>query len=771
MVDVARRVLLQGSVQGCGLRPTLARLAIKHSWDGSIRNTPNGVEFILRGNLPADDVLQDLIATNIPPSAVIAEYACTSIDEVHSHGFQIIDSVTMGPLSTPLPRDRAICSECLGDMRDPDNRRFRYPFTTCARCGPRYSLLTAMPFDRQRTSMQAFDMCADCSREYHDPLDRRFHAQTISCPQCGPQIWSSGRRFTNQAALDAAADVLCRGQIVAMRAVGGYQLLVDATSSDSIGRLRQRKRRPVKPLAVVMPTLAAIRQVAELSPIEEMEVCSAANPIVLLRQLETSALAREINPGLSEVGILLPTTAMHALLLELTGRPLVCTSGNRDGEPLAYRIDEAEQRLQNVADLFLHHDREIQRPIDDSVVRVIANRPVTIRAARGIAPLPLRLLDPLTDTTSVSHILACGGHQKSAIAIAGGPQAVLGPHIGDLDTPSARERWEDHIRQTSELVFNRHITSLACDAHPGYHSTQWATDQKRLPRHVWHHHAHVVAGMLEHQWLDREVLGVAWDGTGLGPDGGIWGGEFLRATATKFQRVACLRPFVLPGGEAAITDLRRLGIALLSQLDELRPDDIARLLDMTERDIHCIQQAMKSSFSPTTTSCGRLFDVAALLILNMTHAAFEGYAAMCLESACDQAESEAYRIEIQLTDPIQLDWRPLIRQILLERRSGVSPGVMAMRFHRGLAQAIIDITGRFPELPVLLGGGAFQNRVLVELVAELWPFDPDRLGLPGVIPPNDGGLAAGQLAVCIASHQIKETRHVPGSSRPTRTLD
>lgn len=774
MPDTARRILLQGSVQGCGVRPELARLAADHQWSGSVRNAASGVELLLRGTLPADEQLRALISQCMPSSAIINSYSCSPMTDLVAEGFDIVDSELIGPPATSVPLDQAICDECLRETSDPANRRFRYPFTTCSQCGPRFSIVSAMPFDRRRTSMHAFEMCAACLREYLDPRDRRFHAQTNSCSNCGPQLWASEKRVWNQAALNTAAEKLVDGKIVALRGVGGYQLLADATSSAAVQRLRNRKRRLAKPFAVMVRTVADARNLARFDPESEKQLCSAANPIVLAPQSDRAKVAAAINPGLSDLGLLLPTTALHAMLLELVGRPLVCTSGNRDGEPLVYRVDDAEQQLRGIADTFLHHNREILRPIDDSVVRIIANRAVTIRAARGIAPLPLTIHHP---TLRAQVMIASGGHQKASCAFANGHQAALGPHVGDLDTLAVQGRWDESIRQACELFQmtsnpsdsqvgvealslsgdDPGVTQIARDSHPGYFSSQRASEQTRRPVLVWHHHAHIVAGMVEHDWLDREVLGVAWDGTGLGPDGSIWGGEFLRTTASHFRRIAHLRPFSLPGGDAATADPRRVGVAILSQLAELDSIDIAKLLLMNEMDVCRIRTMLATTFSPPTTSCGRLFDVASLLILDRANTEFEGYAAMCLEATCDMNESAAYLFDVHESDPLLLDWRPVIRQILIDLRAGVPRGAMATRFHRGLAQLIVDLARRFLELPVVLQGGVFQNRVLVEFVAGLWPADGQPLGLPGVIPPNDGGLAAGQLAVGLASRAAKES--------------
>ena len=747
MSNRAVRVLLSGAVQGCGVRPALARLAAQHSWSGSVRNTTVGVELILSGGLPGTELLAVMIRDALPHEAAMNELTFATLSNFEGTDFCIEDSDVTGSLATPVPRDVAICGKCLDEVRDPTNRRYAYPFTSCAGCGPRYSVLLSMPFDRERTTLRAFALCDKCRGEYEEPSDRRFHAQTICCPECGPQVWATDEQghlvASRDAAVRCAAEALRCGKLVAVRGVGGYQLFADATSSPAVTELRRRKQRPAKPLAVLCRTLDEARVLADLGEVEERQLLSPQNPIVLVRQRRGSQLAPEVNPGLSDIGLMLPTTALHDRLAEFSGRPLICTSGNNEGEPLASGVGEAQHRLRHVADLFLHHDREISRAIDDSVVRVIANRPVTIRCGRGLAPLPLSL-------RSESRCLALGGHQKSTVALSNGHQSWLGPHAGDLDAISVREHWCEHVLQMCELsgvAIDAGGLHVVHDPHPDYFPTQWSEAVEANRSAVWHHHAHVAAGLLEHQWLDRTVLGVAFDGTGLGHDGTIWGGEFLIATATRFQRVGHLRPFGLPGGDAAITDPRRLAVSMLSHLVELSPNEIAELSGLSRIEVHRIQQAIRSSHSPRTTSCGRLFDAAACLILRQHRSEFEGQAAMCLEAACDLAETNGYSFALGSSQPLELDWRPVLRRIIADRRNGTTPDAMAMRFHRGLAAAIRAVCDRWPDLPVVLGGGVFQNRVLVELLVDSWRVDRAPLGLPGLIPPNDGGLAAGQLTV------------------------
>lgn len=767
MSNRAVRFSMSGFVQGCGVRPALAKLATRHGWSGSVRNTTDGVELILVGELPDFQLLADQLRAALPRQAVVTRFVSEPWEMLAEVGFSIEPSMSGGDLRrTYFPRDTAICHACLAETWDITNRRYRYPFTTCAECGPRFSILLGMPFDRERTTMNAFSMCDQCRGEYDDPSDRRFHAQTICCPECGPHVWSTDsdgmqRALRDEAIYDAVGALKSEG-IVCVRGVGGYQFLADATSEIAVCKLRDRKCRPAKPFAVLCRDLTAARALATFNDIEAEQLICPQNTIVLVRQRSESGLAASLNPGLSDIGLMLPTTSLHDRIARLAERPLVCTSANVEGEPLEYQVEDAECRLRNVADLFLHHNREIARPIDDSVIRVIAYRPVTIRCGRGLAPLPLPLT---TDSANV----AVGGHQKSAISLSRNGLSLLGPHVGDLDTVASCERWSEQLHGLLSIttsgqqgVGDRHEMSSAItlkhaqvdrvihDHHPEYFPTQ-VSQHAEIPKVVvWHHHAHIAAGLLEHQWLDRTVLGVAFDGTGLGPDGTVWGGEFLISSASRFSRVAHLRPFGLPGGEAAITDLRRTAVSLLSQLVELSHEGIADLTGVTLYEVAQNLKLLTSSRLIRTSSCGRLFDAVACLILQHHRAAFEGQGAMCLESRCDTSHLDAYSFEVGREAPFQVDWRPVLRQVVADRVAGVPSGAMAMRFHRGLAAAIIDVCRHWPDLPVVLGGGVFQNRILVELLVEAWPADRAPLAVPGVIPPNDGGLAAGQLVVANA---------------------
>jgi hydrogenase maturation protein HypF len=712
-----------------------------------VRNTPRGVEIELEGRPDDLDRFERLLPNKLPVGACLAGLSSESFAPNGRTRFTIVKESTDGPLAARVPEDRALCAKCMREIELPEDRRFRYPFTSCTQCGPRYTVIRAMPFEREDSVMAEFPLCPDCRHEYERPGDRRFHAQTTACPKCGPRVWSSAGDDTQpqfgERAHKAAVTHLLQGRIVALRGLGGYQLLVDATNQAAVERLRARKGRRARPLAVMVESIEAAERLACFDRDEREAFADPSAPIVLVRARDTSDLAPAIHPQLDTVGLMRPTTPLHATLARDFGRPLVCTSGNREGEPLEYQVKASEQRLADIADLWLHHDREITRPIDDSVVRIIAGRRVTMRLARGLAPLAL-------DLPAMPPTLAVGGFLKAAVAWSNGAQAVLGPHVGDQETLPARERFVDHL-QDWQALYRFQPAEIVHDMHPEYFSTQWAESQKLPTLAVQHHHAHVVAGMLEHGWLDRQVLGVAWDGTGYGPDGTIWGGEFLVCTAASFERVARLRPFRLPGGEAAIREPWRIAMEICHQLGESLTLQQWPAWNLGSGRVQSLQTILeRPQLSPLTTSAGRLFDAAAALILGLTHAEFDGQAAMRLEAAADRRAEGHYPLPLCDHDVAELDWRLLFVQLLADVRRGVDPGTLAMQFHRSLARGIVRVCRLRPELPVVLCGGVFQNRLLTELVAEMWGEMPQPLGLPGIIPPNDGGLAAGQLAIAAA---------------------
>ncbi len=746
---VALKLTLSGRVQGVGLRPAVARRALKLGLAGQVSNTIQGVELIVEGPVDVLQRFEEGLDAHLPAGAWIENRQREVIETNDLIGFEIIESEVEGPLATQIPPDVAVCQECLAEISEEDNRRLGYPLTNCTNCGPRYSILKTMPYERAQTGMSQFAMCVDCQTEYQSPGDRRFHAQTNACPECGPRIWCDDRNgrqnSTQQNAIKAAVAALQQGEIVALRGLGGYQLLVDATSEIAVEKLRKRKRRYGKPLAVMVSSLTEAEKLAHIDDSERHDLTSPVAPIVLLASRSNSGLAESINAGLNTLGVMLPTTPLHWLLLQNCTFPLVVTSANQEGEPLIYQRENIKTELRSVADLWLEHDRPIERPIDDSVVRWMAGRRVTIRLARGLAPLSLNLESGFPQ-------IALGGHQKAAFAFNNGRQSILGPHIGDLDSIASCTRFQEQLESLQKL-YGVSQNALICDAHPEYFTSLWAERQAVLMETVQHHHAHVVAGMLEQGWLDRQVLGVSFDGTGWGDDQTIWGGEFLLSTATGYKRVAHLRPFCLPGGDSAIREPWRVAVSLVTQA--AGREVAARLRLGTEQAGTLLKMIDSKRFSPQTTSAGRLFDGVAALVLGVNRCDFEGQAAMLLEAVCDLSEPGCYDIPLQANKPIQLNWRPLIVQILKDRETGVSPAVMAMRFHRGLARAVARLCERFAPMPVIPGGGVFQNRCLVGLLVQEMEQNGQPLGLPGMIPPNDGGLAAGQLAVAVSRRNQK----------------
>jgi hydrogenase maturation protein HypF len=737
--EIAWRVLVEGRVQGIGFRPAIVRRARELGLSGWVRNTSAGVEVHIEGASEALDQFVEQCHALCPPSGAVQKLSVTSAPLEACLDFDVHVASEPEGLATAVPQDLVVCRDCRAEVADSDNRRAGYLFTTCTQCGPRYSLIETMPFERGATTMQGFPLCAKCRAEFSDPHARRFHAQTIACAECGPQLARE---------IETVVAALRAGRIVALKGLGGYQLLCDASNPASVARLRERKCRPAKPLAVLVESLEQADQLAELSPQERKALASSAGPIVIVRQ-RPNRLVPAIAPGLSTVGLMLPTTPLHFALARAVG-PLVATSGNREGEPLAGDAQAAVWDLTDVADEFLHHNRPIRRPIDDSVIRVIAERAVTIRLARGLAPLTLNI-------PAEQAVLALGGQQKVALALSNGQQAILGPHVGDLDTLAARQRFANHVDDLLEL-FQAQPSTIVHDLHPDYYTTAWAESfaaERSLRRiAVQHHHAHVVAGMIEPGWLGQTVLGVAWDGTGYGTDGTIWGGEFLQATARGFRRVAHLRSFGLPGGAAAIREPWRVASTILRDVREW--DSSIKFQIPEERQLEKILHVR--GFAPLTTSAGRFFDAVAAMILPLEvlggrRAGYEGHFAVLLEEACDTQASGSYPFPLSSStsnEPRVLDWRPLVAGVLQDLIAGTRIEIIAMRFHRSLAHGIAAVCAEWNALPVVLCGGVFQNRVLVELLADEFRQRMAPVAFPGVIPANDGGLAAGQLAIGLA---------------------
>jgi hydrogenase maturation protein HypF len=658
--------------------------------------------------------------------------------------------------------DLATCDDCRAEIFDPSNRRYQYPFTNCTNCGPRFSIITALPYDRPNTSMAEFTMCPDCAREYADPADRRFHAQPNACPVCGPhvELWNDeGIRISREnRAVEDAVEAVRAGQIVAVKGLGGFHLMVDASDDAAVRNLRQRKRREEKPLALMFPDIEAIRSVCNVSPEEELELLSAVSPIVLLsRQLDADGgIADSIAPGNPYLGAMLPYTPLHLLLMKMLNRPVVATSGNLSDEPICIDEKEAIHRLGGIANLFLVHNRPIVRHVDDSVVRLIDGEPMVLRRARGLAPLPVR-----TDIAS-DGLLAVGAHLKNAVALNIGHDVFISQHVGDLETERAYGAFEEVIDHFSGLYGQEDIPT-ACDLHPGYLSTAYAQQRGGQIIPVQHHYAHVLSCMADNN-ITGDCLGVSWDGTGYGPDRTVWGGEFFVCADDSCHRCVRFRTFRLPGGEAAIKQPRRAALGLLYELFEgdlaradglpaivaIPADELPTLVSMLERDVNC----------PRTSSVGRLFDaVSSLAGIRHTNA-FEGQAAMELEfSLTGLVTDDFYPFALSvagLEDAAlrEIDWAPVLLSIVYDVRTNVPRGQIAAKFHNGLVEIICEAAREIGIRQVVLTGGCFQNRYLLERAIKRLReegFEPVR---HRQVPPNDGGIALGQIIA--AARQLQK---------------
>ena len=735
MDSPSRRLRLSvfGAVQGVGFRPFVFRLAGELGLKGWVLNGPYGV--VIEADGPQDllERFAARVAAEKPRAAVVAAMETVWLDAAGFQGFEIKKSEGAPAPSAWLLPDLATCPDCLAETADPAERRHGYPFTNCTLCGPRFTIQTGIPYDRPNTTMAGFILCPACRAEYEDPTDRRFHAQPIACPDCGPKLWlesAGGERSEGGAALRQAAGFIRQGRVVAMKGVGGFLLLCDARSPDAVGMLRERKRRNEKPFAVMFPDPASIRQACEVSDLEAGWLESAAAPIVLLRRLAGNPMVTdEAAPGNPWLGAMLPYAPLHHLLMKELGFPVVATSGNLSEEPIAKENEDAKSRLLGLADAFLMNDRPIARHADDSIVRLARGRQMVLRRARGFAPLPLR-----TDR-SLRPVLALGAHLKNTVALGWARQIVVSQHLGDLETAASLDAFRAAIKDLARLYgFKPELA--ACDLHPDYASTRHAESLDLPVVRVQHHHAHVAALMAE-QDIAPPVLGVAWDGLGLGPDGTVWGGEFLIVDEKGFRRFAHLRQFSLPGGEAAVREPRRCALGLLAELGL----DTERLAPLFPDGWEAARKLPASAaLSPRTSSAGRLFDGLASLLGLRQKSSFEGQAAMSLEHCLDASETGAY-------PAAGADWEPMLRAALDDIDAGVPAGKVSARFHNGLARIIVETAKAAGLERVALTGGVFQNAYLSEKTAVLLEAAGLRAYTHQRLPPNDGCISAGQAFI------------------------
>jgi len=739
----AFRFVLSGHVQGVGFRPFVYRLAREHGLTGRVQNKLGEVEVIAAGPVESLRKFEEDLINRAPPLARPSIDEVADVDAVVSNSFEISVSSTQANAHIFVPQDYFMCDDCRRELHDADDRRYRYPFINCTQCGPRYTLIEALPYDRPNTSMASFPLCTECNKEYLDPGDRRFHAEPVACPICGPELSFHDNRDTDtvfaNAALDAAISTLRWGEIIAVKGIGGYHLMCDARDSTVVDELRLRKHRPEKPLAVMFPLagedgLDAVREHVELTADEATLLASPARPIVLATKREGSNLAGNIASGLTEIGAFLPYSPLHQLLLEEFGGPLVATSANISGEPVLTENEQVEKRLANVFDACLHHDRPIVRPADDPVFRSIAGRMRPFRMGRGCAPVELEL-----PWRQQRPVLAVGGHMKGAVALSWDDRVVVSPHIGEMDSPRSLAVFEQVTKDLQEL-YGVEAEHIVCDAHTGYITHKWARDQGLPVDKIYHHAAHASALAAEHALSGRWLI-FTWDGVGLGEDGTLWGGEALLGEPGAWQRVCSLRPFRPPGGERAGREPWRSAAALhwtCGRTWASSPD--------TEG---LAQSAWRNSLnSPETSAAGRVFDAAAALITGKTHVSFEAEGPMLLEALC---QAPATPVELPLnkhTDDIwRGDWEPLLDVMADDSRS---QALRAEVFHSSMAQLVLRQAQKVRDESkvdqVGLCGGVFQNRVLTEQAVELLQQDGFRVSLATLLPCNDAALGFGQAA-------------------------
>jgi hydrogenase maturation protein HypF len=750
------RVQVRGAVQGVGFRPFIYRLASELHLHGWVSNTPQGVIIEAEAPLEALERFLARIEQEKPLHALIQDLQWEFLEPVHHRGFEIRQSEGSGDKTALVLPDFAICPDCLREIFDPNNRRYRYPFTNCTHCGPRFSIIEALPYDRPNTTMRGFPMCEECQAEYEDPLDRRFHAQPNACPRCGPhlELWDRTGSIlsTHDDALHQAAEVIRRGEIVAVKGLGGFQLMVDARDPEAVARLRQRKHREEKPLALMYPSLQQVLADCEASLMEQGLLGSSEAPIVLLQRKSSSpsAIAPNAAPGNPNLGIMLPYTPLHHLLMAEVGFPVVATSGNLSDEPICTDEYEAIERLGAIADVFLVHNRPIARHVDDSIVRVMANRRSIIRRARGFAPMPIELEQP------APPVIAVGAHLKNTIGVAVGKDVFLSQHIGDLESLQAYAAFTKVIRDFQTL-YDLRLEAIVCDAHPDYRSTQYA-EESRLPViRVQHHYAHVLACMAENR-LSAPVLGVSWDGTGYGTDNTIWGSEFLSVDERSFTRIAHLTPFRLPGGDSAVKAPGRVAISLLHEAfggDFTALTDLEPVQAYSPQELNILKAMLQQGINaPVTSSMGRLFDGVAAIIGLRQRASFEGQAAMELEFALhDLKTDECYPFTVtEITSEnalsrsmIMIIWKAMIRAIVDDVRERVPSGVIAAKFHNTLVEMIINVAERANLEQIVLTGGCFQNRYLLERAVHHLKAAGFRPYWHSVVPTNDGSIALGQI--------------------------
>jgi hydrogenase maturation protein HypF len=735
---------VEGTVQGVGFRPYVYRLAREEGLAGYVLNDERGVLLDVEGAAEAVERFEARLAAEAPPLAAIESVAWTVLPPTGAHEFRILESAAGGEPDAPVTADAATCEDCLAELFDPADRRFRYPFVNCTNCGPRFTIVRGVPYDRPLTTMAGFAMCPACRAEYEDPADRRFHAQPNACPDCGPTARLG--EAAGDHALRLAAAALHDGAIVAVKGLGGYHLACRADDEAAVARLRARKHREDRPFALMAPDTEAARALVELGETEAALLAAREHPIVLAPRRADAPVAAAVAPRSAELGVMLPYSPLHHVLAADTATTLVMTSGNVSDEPIAYRDEDARERLAGIADHVLFHNRPIQTRTDDSVVRAVHGRPLMLRRSRGHVPGALAL------PVATPDLLACGAELKSTFCVAKGTRAWVGHHIGDLRNEETLRSFAEGVAHFEEL-FAVAPALVAHDLHPDYLSTTYALAREGVEHvGVQHHHAHLAAVLAEHGERGP-ALGAIYDGTGYGTDGTVWGGELLAGGLEGFARTGALWPVRMPGGDRAVRQPWRMACAWLVAAQDTEP---APLPGIEPRTWHAVAELARTGLAaPVTTSMGRLFDAVAALCGVRTEVTYEGQAAEELEASADRSERGAYPLDVAAG---VLDARPTVLAVTGDVAAGVAPAVVAARFHRAVARATAQACAGAAAThgldTVVLSGGVWQNRLLLELTSPLLRDAGLRVLVPERLPPNDGAISFGQAAVAAAQSEV-----------------
>jgi hydrogenase maturation protein HypF len=750
------QILVRGIVQGVGFRPYVFSLARRRALRGRVFNNPDGVVIDVEGEQHEIDQFLDEIGMHPPPLAQIESVECRGLlNPANYPDFRIIESAPAGKKFAPVSADVATCRDCLRELFDPRDRRYRYPFINCTNCGPRFSIVEGIPYDRAQTTMRDFPMCGACRAEYENPRDRRFHAEATACPVCGPQLWLTVApvqeiKLCGDDAVTCARQLLLAGQILAIKGLGGFHLACDALNAEAVERLRGRKYREDKPFALMADSVAVIGEYCFVSPVEEDLLCSARRPVVLLERRPHALIPPAVAPGVRTLGFMLPYTPIHCLLLEGLDRPLVMTSGNLSDEPICYQDEEAAPRLGAIADYLLLHNRRIHMRTDDAVTRAVAGREMILRRARGYAPAPIK-----TSFGFVRQILACGAELKNTFCLTRGDYAFVSHHIGDLENLETMRSFTEGIEHFRRL-FDLEPQVVAYDLHPEYLSTKYALALETIADKIGiqHHHAHIASCMADNQ-IEGEVIGVAMDGLGFGADGRFWGGEFFVADYLDAERVACLDYIPMPGGAKAIREPWRMAAVYLQRAlgDDFLDLDLPFVQNLNRQAWSTLRQmALTGTNSPETSSMGRLFDAVASLLGLRNVVNYEGQAAIELEAIADRSVTTSYEFEITADGIIKTE--AVIRRAVDDLLNGCSPAEVSAKFHLAVAYLIAAVARNTRDQRgldrVALSGGVFQNIFLLEQVCQLLEVEGFKVFTQSRVPTNDGGISLGQAAVANA---------------------